>query len=80
MNPWMSATKASRLAALAKRQEWAAFLSAWNDRIEQPALRCAQLEARRALGRADERWAHDAQALWRSTDAGATWTMPVPST
>ena len=55
------------LAALAKRQEWAAFLSAWNDRVEQPALRCAQLEARRALGRYDERWTHDAQALWRSS-------------
>ena len=55
------------LAALAKRQEWAAFLSAWNDRIEQPALRCAQLEARRALGRTDEHWTHDAQSLWRSS-------------
>ena len=65
--PVAEAFRADWLAALAKRQEWAAFLSAWNDRIEQPALRCAQLEARRALNRTDERWAHDAQSLWRSS-------------
>ena len=65
--PVAEAFRADWLAALAKRQEWAAFLSAWNDRIEQPALRCAQLEARRALGRIDEHWAHDAQSLWRSS-------------
>jgi soluble lytic murein transglycosylase len=65
--PVAEAFRADWLAALAKRQEWAAFLSAWSDRIEQPALRCAQLEARRALGRTDERWTHDAQALWRSS-------------
>lgn len=65
--PVAEAFRADWLGALAKRQEWAAFLSAWNDRIEQPTLRCAHLEARRALGRADERWTHDAQALWRGS-------------
>ncbi len=53
------------LGALAKRKEWPAFLALWNDGIDDADLRCAQLEARRALGRTDAQWATDAQALWR---------------
>lgn len=65
--PVAEAFRSDWLAALAQRKEWAAFLSAWDDRIDAAFLRCAQLEARRALGRIDEHWAHDAQSLWRSS-------------
>ncbi|MEO5962097.1 MAG: transglycosylase SLT domain-containing protein [Thermomonas sp.] len=55
------------LAALAKRQEWQAFLSTWQNDIDDPGLRCMQLNARMAQGRTDAAWTRDAQALWRSS-------------
>ncbi|MDQ3159877.1 MAG: lytic transglycosylase domain-containing protein [Pseudomonadota bacterium] len=55
------------LAALAKRQQWQAFMTAWSDDIDDPALRCMQVNARRAMGRTDAGWVRDAQALWRSS-------------
>ena len=54
------------LAALAKRNEWHAFLANWDDAIDDPGLRCLQLQARQSFGRTDAAWKADAQALWRS--------------
>jgi soluble lytic murein transglycosylase len=55
------------LAALARRQDWPAFRSAWSPAVNDTALRCAELDARQATGAADARWTKDAQALWRSS-------------
>ncbi|MGV8922849.1 MAG: transglycosylase SLT domain-containing protein [Thermomonas sp.] len=55
------------LAALAKRQQWQAFLATWQDDIDDTALRCMQLNARMALGRTDATWTRDVQAVWRSS-------------
>lgn len=55
------------LAALAKRQQWQAFLTTWQDDIDNTALRCMHLNARMALGRTDATWTRDAQAVWRSS-------------
>nr|WP_123771199.1 lytic transglycosylase domain-containing protein [Vulcaniibacterium tengchongense] len=54
------------LAAAARRQDWAAYLAAWDPRIKSLARRCGELQARQALGRADAQWLRDAQAVWRS--------------
>jgi|GEM_PF-52637 len=53
------------LAVLAKREDWPSFRAAWSSTIKSTALRCADLNARQALGEADARWVSDAQAMWR---------------
>lgn len=55
------------LAAAARREDWPAFLAAWRPGIKSLPLRCAELNARQALGRADAQWTSDAQAIWTST-------------
>lgn len=60
------------LAATARRQDWNAFLAAWtplnrSGKERGAQLRCAELSARQALGRADAQWTKDAQAIWRSS-------------
>ncbi len=60
------------LAATARREDWPAFIAAWKplpsaSLSKNPGLRCAELNARQALGRSDAQWISDAQALWRST-------------
>ena len=55
------------LATLAKRNDAAAFLSAWDEGIDDAALRCARANAQLQLGRTDGRWAHEVQDLWRSS-------------
>ncbi|MFZ5637528.1 MAG: transglycosylase SLT domain-containing protein [Pseudomonadota bacterium] len=55
------------LAALARREDWPTFRAVWSDGIKSTALRCAELDARQALGATDADWTADAQALWRST-------------
>ncbi len=55
------------LAALARREDWPAFRAAWSPDIRTTTLRCAELNARQALGAADADWTADARALWRST-------------
>ncbi len=52
------------LAALARRQDWPAFLDAWRP-TDSIALQCAYLQARQATGRMDAAWTEQAQALWR---------------
>lgn len=59
------------LAATARREDWPSFLAAWTPRSvagkeRSVALRCAELNARQALGRVDETWNREAQAIWRS--------------
>jgi soluble lytic murein transglycosylase len=57
------------LAALAKREDWPSFRAALQvssaSSIRSTALRCAELNARQALGAADETWVADAQVIWR---------------
>ncbi len=55
------------LGVLAKREDWPSFRAAWSSTIKSTALRCAELNARQALGIIDAAWTADAQALWRST-------------
>ncbi|MBX3713616.1 MAG: lytic transglycosylase domain-containing protein [Lysobacter sp.] len=55
------------LATLAKREDWPAFRAAWAPTVKSTALRCAELNARQALGQTDADWTADAQALWRAT-------------
>ncbi|GGD52137.1 transglycosylase SLT domain-containing protein [Pseudoxanthomonas indica] len=55
------------LASLSRRQDWPTFLSAYTG-SENTTLRCAELNARQATGRADAQWTRDAQALWRGAD------------
>ncbi|WP_242108874.1 lytic transglycosylase domain-containing protein [Luteimonas aquatica] len=55
------------LAGTARRDDWPAFLAAWKPGIKDVKLRCAELDARQATGRADAQWTKDAQALWRSS-------------
>lgn len=58
------------LASTARREDWRAFTAAWkplpsNNLGSSVGLRCAELNARQALGRADAQWIGDAQAIWR---------------
>ncbi len=55
------------LTALAKREDWPSFRAAWADSVKNTALRCAELNARQALGAIDADWTADAQSLWRGT-------------
>ena len=54
------------LPALSRRQDWPTLLSAWKP-TTNVALRCAELNARQAMGKADAQWTSDALAVWRST-------------
>ena len=53
------------LASLSRRQQWNDLLADWRA-SEDPALRCARLNAQLALGRAGDAWNGEAQALWRT--------------
>ena len=66
------------LAATARREDWSAFLAAWNPGVESTALRCAQLNARQALGHADAQWLSDVEALWRSTGESLPSSCDAP--
>ena len=61
------AFRESWLAALSRREQWAAFRTAWSPTIKSTTLRCAELNARLQTGAADAQWVSDAQALWTST-------------
>jgi soluble lytic murein transglycosylase len=60
------------LAALARREDWPAFRSAWSGSVKSTALRCSELNARQALGATGADWTTAAQALWR----GAAKSLP----
>lgn len=55
------------LTVLAKREDWPSYRSAWSASIKSSVLRCAELNARQALGATGADWTADARALWRST-------------
>ena len=65
--PVATAFRNDWLAALAKRNEWPAFISAWDAGIDNATLRCLHLQALMAVNRADAAWVQEAQALWRSS-------------
>jgi len=65
------ALRAAWLPALARRQDWSALLANWKP-TDNVGLRCAELNARQALGRADAQWDSEVQALWR----GAGKSLP----
>ena len=52
------------LPAVARRQDWSTLLANWAP-TENVGLRCAQLSARQATGKADAQWTREAQDLWR---------------
>ncbi|RRU14836.1 lytic murein transglycosylase, partial [Stenotrophomonas sp. 278] len=54
------------LPAVARRQDWNTLLANWVP-TDNVGLRCAQLNARQATGKADAQWVSDAQAIWKST-------------
>lgn len=66
------------LAATARREDWSAFTAAWVPDTKGVNLRCADLKARQALGRADAAWVADAQALWRRSDEALPPTCDAP--
>ncbi|WP_295928367.1 transglycosylase SLT domain-containing protein [uncultured Xanthomonas sp.] len=63
--PVAESFRALWLPALARREDWPALLANWKP-TENLGLRCAQLNARQATGRADAQWVDEAQALWRN--------------
>nr|WP_246037217.1 lytic transglycosylase domain-containing protein [Thermomonas fusca] len=65
--PVATAFRTDWLNALARRNEWQAFLDQWDASIDGAALRCLRLQALMAVNRADAQWTADAQALWRSS-------------
>jgi soluble lytic murein transglycosylase len=57
------------IAQTARREDWPALLAAWKPAIGRNIeLRCAELQARQSLGRADAQWVSDTQKLWRNAD------------
>lgn len=64
--PVAEALRSVWLPALARRQDWPTLLANWKP-SSNVGLRCAELNARQATGKADAQWTADAQALWRSS-------------
>jgi len=54
------------LPAVARRQDWPTLLANWTP-TDNTGLRCAQLTARQATGKADAQWTTEAQDLWRKS-------------
>jgi len=55
------------IAQNARREDWNALLAAWKPSAgRNTELRCAQLQARQALGRDDAQWLGEVQNLWRN--------------
>lgn len=55
------------LAALARRNQWPAFLANWDAGIDDVALRCLRLQALMAMNGVDAPWTAEARAIWRSS-------------
>lgn len=66
------------LAAAAKREDWPAFRAAWSAKIQDMALRCAELNARTNQGATDAQWSRDAQAIWRSSGKALPASCDAP--
>ncbi|MBN8715439.1 MAG: lytic transglycosylase domain-containing protein [Xanthomonadales bacterium] len=76
--PVAAAFRADWLPALARRNEWPAFLDAWDPAIDAPTLRCLRLQALMAMDRVDAAWTAEAQALWRSSGASLPAQCDAP--
>ncbi len=63
--PVAEAFRKAWLPSLARRQDWPTLLANWKP-SDNLGLRCAELNARQATGKADAQWTSDAQALWRN--------------
>ncbi len=68
--------RAAWLPALARRQDWPNFLAAWQP-TSNKILKCAELNARQATGKADAQWVGEAQAMWRSGESLPDTCDPV---
>ena len=55
------------LAELADREDWRAFLAAWEPDVDSTTLQCHALQARSATGAADAAWDTQVRALWRES-------------
>lgn len=66
------------LAALARRNEWPAFLATWDAGIDDATLRCLRLQALMAMNRVDAQWTAEAQALWRGSAASLPAQCDAP--
>lgn len=71
------------LGAAARRRDWSTFAGAWapsraNGLERNTELRCHELSARDALGRADAQWTADAQSIWRSTGKSLPGACDAP--
>lgn len=65
--PVAAAFRPEWLKALARRNEWPAFLAQWDTGIDDAGLRCLRLQALMASNRVDAAWTQQTQALWRSS-------------
>ncbi|ALR01706.1 lytic transglycosylase domain-containing protein [Xylella fastidiosa] len=66
------AFRSAWLPVVVRRKDWNTLLTNWKP-THTVSLRCAQLEARYRLGKADTQWTKEAQELWRDAD------KPVPN-
>ena len=65
------------LPATSRRNDWNAFLRAWNPSIKSTTLRCMALTAKQATtGNTDAPWIQEAQSIWRD----ASKTLPKECT
>lgn len=55
------------LASVARRNDHAALLRAWDPAVTDTSLRCAWLDARQRLGQVDADWTQQAQSIWVSS-------------
>jgi soluble lytic murein transglycosylase len=56
------------LASLGRRGDWTTFRSAWDEAVDDTALRCYSLQARNAAGTLDEASVQAARAIWIAGD------------
>ncbi|RJL89327.1 lytic murein transglycosylase [Xanthomonas vasicola] len=66
--PVAESFRSTWLPAVARRQDWNTLLAYWKS-TDNLGLRCAQLTARLATGKADAQWSRDALTLWRNGKA-----------
>ncbi|MEG8118040.1 lytic murein transglycosylase, partial [Xanthomonas hortorum pv. gardneri] len=60
--PVAESFRSTWLPAVARRQDWTTLLANWKS-TDNLGLRCAQLTARQATGKADAQWSRDALTL-----------------
>jgi soluble lytic murein transglycosylase len=76
--PVAAAFRTDWLSALARRNQWQAFLAAWDPTIDDPNLRCLRAQARMSLGQVDADWIRDVQTLWTSSGTSLPASCDAP--